>query len=157
VDPCGFRRKSIKSLLNSFHHILISCIYIQGNEHKTHTHPDGREVYTINGIEQTPQRDMNQRFIPPPPPDMPDDGYPPPPLISGPSAPPPPPHRHHPHEYDGPYNSSERDTNEFYYHSLRLIIDNLAGVYPDRHWDQDREHGFASDRELKKRWWHGRR
>jgi hypothetical protein len=39
---------------------------IQGNEHVTRTFPDGREVYTINGIEQGPSgADGADRVIPP--------------------------------------------------------------------------------------------
>ncbi|KAF7317908.1 hypothetical protein MKEN_00878800 [Mycena kentingensis (nom. inval.)] len=35
----------------------------EGNEHVTHTYPDGREVYTLNGVEQ--QR-STQGYLPPP-------------------------------------------------------------------------------------------
>ncbi|KDQ61568.1 hypothetical protein JAAARDRAFT_31025 [Jaapia argillacea MUCL 33604] len=47
----------------------------QGNEHVTLTYPDGREVYTINGVEQSPQgyiqdppQPSNQYIQQPPPP-----------------------------------------------------------------------------------------
>jgi len=107
-----------------------------GNEHITHTYPDGREVYRINGIEQPQNRDINERYIPPPPPEMRADGFPPPPLITG------PPHfrpgHHRTHSHEGHYNS--------------------AGVHPDEDWDMDRDHGYGGERESKRRWWHaGRR
>lgn len=77
---------------------------VQGNEHITRTFPDGREVHTINGVEQGTLLDTDQRFIPPPPADVQGEGYPPPPLITSPH---PPPGHHHSRGFDGPYNSCE--------------------------------------------------
>ncbi|EIM86722.1 DnaJ-domain-containing protein [Stereum hirsutum FP-91666 SS1] len=40
----------------------------QGNEHVTHTYPDGRERHTLNGIEQDSSTPRNDRYIQQPPP-----------------------------------------------------------------------------------------
>jgi len=107
---------------------------LDGNEHITHTYPDGRELYRINGIEQPQNRDIEERYMPPPLPEMRTDGFPPPPLITG------PPHRpshHRTRSHEGHYNS--------------------GGVHPDQDWDMDMDRGYAGERD-KRRWWHaGRR
>lgn len=108
MDPCGFRRKSpLKIYTASFSNVLYIHIHIQGNEHVTHTYPDGREVYCINGIEQPRSHDVEERFIPPPPPppEMRTDGFPPPPLITGPLR--SRPSHHRTHSYEGRYNAGE--------------------------------------------------
>ncbi|KZP26589.1 DnaJ-domain-containing protein [Athelia psychrophila] len=56
-----------------------------GNEHRTHTYPDGSEKYTINGVEQPPPyapREQLEAFAPPAPPHPPQLMYPPPPIMS---------------------------------------------------------------------------
>src|SRR5882762_8788456 len=94
MDPCGFRSKF------AFRH---TCIYTdvtngpQGNEHVTTTHPDGREVYMINGVEQRPQRNIEDGFIPPSSGDRQVNGIPPPPLITSTSD------RHRARGPDAPY------------------------------------------------------
>ncbi|KAJ7113692.1 hypothetical protein C8R43DRAFT_130448 [Mycena crocata] len=54
----------------------------EGNEHVTRTYPDGRELYTINGVEQ--QRGIehgrsSRGYLPPPGPPPPSQNRPPPP------------------------------------------------------------------------------
>ncbi|KAJ7743091.1 hypothetical protein B0H16DRAFT_1322816 [Mycena metata] len=66
-----------------------------GNEHVTRTYPDGREIYTVNGVEQ------QQQYLPPPGPPPPSRDHrsihPPPPQMNNPRGyiPPPPPYRSH--------------------------------------------------------------
>jgi len=128
----GWQRESrVTTTVNGVTQSKWTRVDSDGNEHVTRTYPDGREVYTINGIEQGPPREIEERFIPPPPGDM---QGPPPPLITGPHL---PPAHSHSHGFDGPYNS--------------------AGVYPDRDWGQDRDHGYGGEREPKRRWWQSRR
>lgn len=129
----GFQRESrVTTTINGVTQSKWIRVDSDGNEHMTITRPDGTEIYTINGIQQLsqPQLDTGERFIQPVPGDIHGDGYPRPPLITGPPPSPPPP-RHHSREYDSPYNSGP--------------------VYPDRH-----EHGYGGERESKK-WWQVRR
>ncbi|KIM82972.1 hypothetical protein PILCRDRAFT_819773 [Piloderma croceum F 1598] len=130
----GWQRESrVTTTVNGVTQSTWTRVDSDGNEHITQTLPDGREIYTVNGIEQGLRRDTEERFIPPPPGDMQGEGIPPPPLITGPHH---SPTGHNSHGFDGPYNS--------------------AAVYPDRDWDQDRDHGYSGERETKRRWWNRR-
>jgi len=64
----GFRRESrVTTTINGMTHGTWTRVDLEGNEHVTRTYPDGRQVYTINGIKQgsqsaappPPQREMN--------------------------------------------------------------------------------------------------
>jgi len=101
----GFQRESrVTTTINGVTQSKWTRVDSDGNEHITRTYPGGGEVYTINGVEQGPQRDTNERFIAPPPGPMPGDGYPPPPLISDPAPP-----RHHPYNSAPVYPDAQWD------------------------------------------------
>lgn len=83
----------------------------QGNEHRTHTYPDGREKYTVNGVKQSQHHNYPQveAFVPPappPPPQLMGNSIPfPAPPIMGPSrsgSQRPSPTRHHSWEHNMP-------------------------------------------------------
>ncbi|KAF7977103.1 hypothetical protein HWV62_4697 [Athelia sp. TMB] len=77
-----------------------------GNEHRTHTYPDGREKYTINGVEQPQQYAPPEPFIPPAPPQIMANNYLAPPIMRAPShSQRPSPIRHHSWDHNGPYNT----------------------------------------------------
>ncbi|KAJ7173764.1 hypothetical protein C8R46DRAFT_892593 [Mycena filopes] len=77
-----------------------------GNEHVTRIYPDGREIYTVNGVEQ-------QHYLPPPgPPPPPRDHrgmHPPPPQMNNPRGFIPPPPSYHSHSPRSSMHSGHDD------------------------------------------------
>ncbi|GLB41731.1 putative dnaJ molecular chaperone homology domain [Lyophyllum shimeji] len=106
----------------------------EGNEHVTRTYSDGREIRTINGVEQPPARG----YLPP------SNQYP--------ANPPPPYPGHAPGGYDNPRESVSKD----YSHRRDRTYSETQPVIPEPYTTEgpDRDHGNSHHR---RRWWSGRR
>ncbi|KAJ7493421.1 hypothetical protein B0H11DRAFT_2006370 [Mycena galericulata] len=129
-----------------------------GNEHVTRTYPDGREVYTINGVEQQrvePQH-SSRGYLPPPgpPPQDPRSMPPPPPQMNnarGYISPPPSYHSSRGSAHSGRSSAHSGYGNRTPYgrdrHSEGPVIPADSGpVIPNT---------TASRAERPRRWWHG--
>ncbi|KAJ7281919.1 hypothetical protein C8J57DRAFT_85692 [Mycena rebaudengoi] len=136
-----------------------------GNEHVTRTYPDGREVYTINGVEQPSNRGYLPPSSPPPPPR---NIEPPPPQMNAPRgyiSPPPSYHGsrsrhsshpgyndHAPNEHrrdrrsQGEFGASARYLGPNKFRAAPVIPADPGPVIPNMN---------APRADRPRRWWHG--